>query len=233
MTKTLGQLRSVLAARAVPYTRANSRSAIDKQPLAGEVRVSTLGLDGDEQGDARVHGGPDKAIHCYPWAHYAGWRDELPGATAAARLGQPGAFGENFSLEPGLDEHGVCIGDEWAIGDALFEVSQGRQPCWKLNDRFAVPDMARRVQRSLRAGWYLRVSRPGVVKAGDAIELVARPHPDWTIARLLRVIDDRDCDPQTLRNLLTLPLTVSWEKLFRRRLENGCAESWQARMDGR
>lgn len=231
----IGRLRAVLAGPACPYTRPGSRSAIDKRPLEMPVAVGPLGLAGDEQGDLRVHGGPDKAVHCYAWSHYASWRAELGAVRPAADLlSRPGAFGENFCLEPGLEEEQVCIGDRWAVGEqgALFELSQGRQPCWKLNDRFGVPDMARRVQQSLRAGWYLRVLQPGRVAAGDAVYLLARPHPEWTVARLLRLIAERDCDPATLAAVLQLPLPPSWQRLFARRLESGQVENWASRMDG-
>src|SRR3546814_3138455 len=73
------------------------------------------------------------------------------------------------------------------LGTALLEVSQGRQPCWKLNDRFGVPDMVRRVQSSGRTGWYYRVLRPGTARAGDPLRLDSRPHPDWPLRRLNRL----------------------------------------------
>ena len=226
----LGMLDELRIGKAAPYTRPGSMSAIDKQPVVGAVAVGELGLDGDEQGDRRVHGGPDKAVHCYTFAHYARWRAELP-ELAQALLQQPGAFGENFSVS-GLDESTVCIGDRWRVGSALFEVSQGRQPCWKLNDRFGVPDMARRVQDSLRAGWYLRVLAAGHVSAGDDILLDRRPHPDWPLARILAAIRDRTRDPATLRAILDLPLPPSWRKLFAGRLDSGEVEGWTARLDG-
>ncbi len=229
----IGRLDTVLVGKARPYTRPGSLSAIDKQPVSGPVRVDTPGLDGDEQGDRRVHGGPDKAVHCYPSAHYPDWLRELASAPAAALLRRgPGAFGENFSVSTELDEAGVCLADQWAIGDARFEVSQARQPCWKLNDRFGVPDMARRVQTSLRPGWYLRVLQAGRVQAGDPILRVARPYPDWPLARLLQIIDARECTPDVLRAVLELPLPASWQKLFRGRLARGVAEDWGPRLNG-
>ncbi|HCL87501.1 MAG TPA: MOSC domain-containing protein [Comamonadaceae bacterium] len=228
----LGTLRVVLTGTAVPYTRPGSTSAIDKRPRGGTVAVGPLGLEGDEQGDLRVHGGPHKAVHCYPWAHYELWRWELAAQPQALDLlSRPGAFGENFSLD-GLDETSVCLGDQWQVGSARLEVSQGRQPCWKLNDRFRVPDMALRLQASLRTGWYLRVLQPGQVQEGDVVQLLARPYPQWPLARILRVIAERECTPELLSELLALPLPPSWQRLFTRRLEAGQAEDWSARVNG-
>ena len=84
-------LDTLLTGRAQPFTRPGTQSAIDKQPRHGQLKVATLGLHGDEQGDLRVHGGVEKAIHHYPLEHYARWADELG---AHPLLMQPGAFGE-------------------------------------------------------------------------------------------------------------------------------------------
>jgi MOSC domain-containing protein YiiM len=227
-TAVIGNVRAVLIGRAVPYTRPGSCSAIDKHPVAGTVQVEAEGLAGDEQGDRRVHGGPDKAVHAYPWAHYSTWQTELG---PLPLLQAPGAFGENLSLDE-LDETQVCLGDEWLIGSARFAISQGRQPCWKLNDRFGVPDMARRVQDSGRTGWYLRVLAPGRLRAGDAVRLLARPHPAWPLARIGSLIRERVCAPAVLREVLALPLPPSWRKLFEHRLNHGQAESWEQRLWG-
>ena len=146
-------------------------------------------------------------------------------------LQAPGAFGENLAVA-GLDEAGVCIGDHWRAGSAVLEVTQGRQPCWKLNLRFGVPDMSARVQNTLRAGWYCRTLQAGVVHAGDALELLERPHPGWTVQRLLALIRDRECHPAVLNDVLALPLPPSWHKLFTRRRDEGQAEDWSARLRG-
>lgn len=203
-------------------------SAIDKRPVEGGVTIGALGVIGDAQADLRVHGGTDKAVHCYPWQHYDAWRQELP---RQPLLESPGAFGENLSLD-GMDESSVCIADHWRIGTAEFVVTQGRQPCFKLNLRFGHREMARRVQDTLRAGWYLRVTKEGVVRAGDAVELLARPHPDHSVATLLRVIRDRHTDADVLAGILQLPLPPSWRQLFERRLQSQRIESWERRLSG-
>lgn len=217
-------VRAVLCGSVRPLGR--TVSGIDKQPMHGPQRVESLGLVGDSQADLRVHGGVDKAVHCYSWSHYRHWRRRLPGHPL---LDAPGAFGENLCVD-GLDEAEVCLADRWRVGGVLFEVSQGRQPCFKLNLRFGVPDMAAQVQETLRAGWYLRVIEPGELCAGDRIECVERRYPEWTIARILTAIKDRDTRPSVLEPLLELPLPPSWRRLFERRLETSQVEDWSKRM---
>ncbi|MGV8943584.1 MOSC domain-containing protein [Thermomonas sp.] len=219
---------ALLAGRATPYTRAGSFSGIDKHACGGSVHIGELGLAGDEQGDPRVHGGPDKAVHHYAFEHYAAWQQDLG---SLPLLQAPGAFGENISTR-GLDEGNVCLGDRFALGGALLEVSQGRQPCWKLNDRFEVADMARRVQTTGRTGWYYRVLQAGSASAGDFLELKARPHPEWALRRLNALLFERVLDAAALEAALQLPLVTSWRTLVERRLQQCEVEDWSRRVDG-
>lgn len=222
---TIAKVLAVLRGPVQPL--GHTTSGIDKHPTQEPVKVNILGLTDDAQADLRNHGGEFKAVHCYSWSHYPTWREELP---ANPLLDAPGAFGENLSID-GLDETTVCIGDCWRVGSVVFAVSQGRQPCFKLNLRFGVPDMAIRVQRSLRTGWYLRVIEPGTLTAGDAIELLERPHPDYPIATLLALIRDRETDTVRLREVLELPLPPSWQRLFTKRLHSGQSEDWLSRLE--
>lgn len=219
---------ALLTGCAKPYTRAGSFSGIDKHERSGCVQIGEPGLAGDEQGDPRFHGGPDKAVHHYAFEHYAQWQQDLG---RLPLLQAPGAFGENISTR-GLDEGNVCIGDRFALGSALLEVSQGRQPCWKLNDRFDVPDMARRVQNTGRTGWYYRVLQAGAATAGDLLELQTRPYPDWTLRRLNALLFERVLDAAALEPVLLLPLVPSWLKLVEHRLQQCEIEDWSRRIDG-
>lgn len=228
LPRPLARIDAVLTGRAVDYTRPGSRSAIAKQVVNGPVGIGPDGLDGDEQGDRRVHGGPDKAIHHYPRDHYPAWQAEVG---AHPLLQAPGAFGENISTT-GVAEGDLCLGDRLQLGTALVEVSQARQPCWKLSDRFGIATMARRVQDTGRCGWYYRVLAPGQVQAGDALVLVERPHPGWPLPRLATLLYRRTLDRDELRAALALPLVPSWRRLFERRLEQGDTESWDSRLGG-
>lgn len=204
-------------------------SAIDKRPMTGPVLLTTQGFNGDAQGDTRHHGGAEKAAHLYPRDHYAAWRNALP--EVAARF-QPGAFGENLVVA-GLTEADVCIGDIFLLGDAKVQISQGRQPCWKLNVRFGVRDMARRIQQSGQTGWYFRVVEPGSVQADGRLTLIARPNAGWTLSRVNHVLYRKTLDWEELRTLADLPgLSLSWRKLAERRLSRGVVETWTPRLTG-
>lgn len=229
----LARICTVLRAPATPYAHLDGRpggmSGIAKQPITGPVRIGPRGLEGDEQGDLRVHGGPDKAVHHYAHEHYRAWREQLGPLPV---LDAPGAFGENFSTT-GVTEADLCWGDRVRAGSALLEVSQSRQPCWKLNTRFGIADMALRVQRTGYTGWYYRVLEPGQVQAGDALWLVERPHRAWPLARVIAVLyRQRMLDPDLLRELARLRLPASWQKLVQQRLEAGTVEDWSRRVDG-
>ncbi len=108
--------------RARPFGLRGQPSAIDKQRVLGPITAEGAGLAGDEQGDRRHHGGPDKAIHAYPVAHYPLWRKDIP--EAADRFG-PGAFGENLVVEC-VTEADICLGDRWRLGTALL--ARGASP---------------------------------------------------------------------------------------------------------
>jgi len=224
---TWGRILSVCTGQAAPYAR-GSRSGIDKQVCTGKVYCHTLGLVGDEQGDLRVHGGPDKAVHHYPSEHCAAWRAELG---PHPLLDTPAAFGENLHSS-GLTEADVCLGDRFRVGDALLEVSQARQPCWKLNERFGRPDMAAQVQRTGRTGWYYRVLEEGALWAGADLLLQARPYPEWPLARLIDLLYRPSLDIAELRAARVLPLPANWQRLLDRRLGSGVVESWVSRLEG-
>lgn len=203
-------------------------SGIYKRPVSGRAAIGSAGIVGDEQGDRKNHGGPEKAIHHYPFDHYTQWRQELP--WLSPRFEGPGAFGENISTA-GITEAEVCVGDIYRLGSALVQVSQGRQPCWRLNERFGHPAMAREVQQSGRTGWYYRVIEEGSVGAGDVLDLVDRPAENWTLVRIAHLLYRDTLNLEMLARLSELPqLSESWRKLALRRLERRTVEDWSRRL---
>lgn len=151
-------------------------SGIDKKPVAGPVLVHPLGLDGDEQADQTVHGGLSKAVYAYPVLHYPFWQT----VRGQAKVAEPdavlafGALGENLSVE-GLDENRLWIGDRLRLPNCVLAVSEPRQPCFKFNAVMGFNQAGKLMAQSGYSGSYLAVIEPGVVCAGDEIELLPGP----------------------------------------------------------
>jgi MOSC domain-containing protein YiiM len=190
------------------------RSAIFKTPIRGPVAVTALGVFGDGQAERKVHGGEDKALLAYAASHYPRWHKEL-GRTDMGF----GGFGENLTIE-GLDETTVCIGDVYSIGTVRLQVSQPRQPCWKLARRWRMKDLPDRVTSNGRSGWYLRVLTEGTIDSGQSVLLEERPCPEWTVARASQVMHFARDDRQAMAALASLPpLAASWRETLTRRIE--------------
>lgn len=194
----------------LPHGEVTVASAIVKRPVTGPLRLEPEGLVGDEQADRKNHGGVDKALCVYALEHYPHW---------AARLGRElphASFGENISAE-GLLEHEVCIGDVYRIGTATVQVSQPRQPCFKLATRHGAPKLAIWVQESGWTGFYFRVLEPGELQAGEAVSLLDRPAHGITVSEANRAMYGGD--GEAAARMLELPeLSASWRRTFERRL---------------
>lgn len=170
------QLVSVNTARAERFVATSGESlesAIRKRAREGRVDVGPLGLEGDEQADPRVHGGPAKAVYAYPQEHYAFWttvrgQAQVPGAL------QPGDIGENLTLA-GLLESKVWLGDVLRFGDCELVVSEPRYPCFKFNAHLGFKHAAKMMAQSGYCGFYLAVRREGTLAAGEAFELIPGP----------------------------------------------------------
>jgi MOSC domain-containing protein YiiM len=180
-------------------------SAIWKETVAGPAWVGTLGIQGDAVANTKVHGGPDQAVLMYAATHYPAWQAEW----GRDDLG-PGSFGENLSVE-GLTEETACLGDVYQIGGARLQVTKPREPCSTLARRHRVRDMIAIVQGNGRGGWYLRVLQEGEVTAGQPIDLVQRPHPEWPVREVARAMLDRKADPERAARLARCPeLAANW-----------------------
>jgi MOSC domain-containing protein YiiM len=187
-------------------------TSIFKSPVDGRRGIRAHNVDGDRQSDLTVHGGPYKAVYCYPEEHYAYWRGELPNYDFT-----PGNFGENLTTQ-GLDESEVAIGDRFRVGSAILQVTQPRMPCFKLGIRFARADMVKRFWHSGRPGIYFSIVEEGDVAAGDAIEFLGGEPERVSIADVVALYRGTKVDSELRDRALKAPLFGSWKRELRERL---------------
>lgn len=205
-------------------------TAIYKAPVAGRVALRKLNLDGDRQADLTVHGGEQKAVYCYPLAHYKYWKKELPG-----RALPMGSFGENFTIEghpvgradgaPNhLLEEFVHLGDRFSVGSAEVVVTQPRLPCYKLGVQFQSDDMVKRFLVSARTGFYLAVTREGEVGPGDEFKVLAREANAVAVSEITQLYVAKRFEEAEInsvrRALRVAALPESWKEYFRERLQH-------------
>lgn len=175
----MGMLEAVSVGRVRISDRRPRRTAIDKRPLTGRVRVEPLGVAGDQVANRKHHGGLDQAVYAYAREDYAHWEDEL------GRPLTPGSFGENLTTV-GVDIQNARIGERWRVGEALLEVTGVRIPCSVFADFVEQADWVRRFTEHGVPGAYLRVIETGTVAAGDGIEVVERRNHDLTVGFAFR-----------------------------------------------
>lgn len=139
-------------------------TGIFKYPVDEALFLNTEDVDHDEVIDRRYHGGADKACYLYGANQYEYWQQLYP------NLEMPwGLFGENLSIE-NLRESEVTIGSIYRLGEAEVQITQPRQPCFKLEFRIPDPQIIQKFVLSGFSGVYVRVLKPGYVQTGDRME---------------------------------------------------------------
>lgn len=176
--------------------------------------VRKLNIDGDAQADLVGHGGEQRAVFVYQIDSYRYWERFLDRSDFS--LGQ---FGENFTVE-GLADNEVCIGDQYRIGDAVFEVTQPRVTCYRLGIRMNEPQMPALVVEHRRPGFYFRVLQEGEVGAGDDIVKLADGPERITVAEIDALLYLPGHSREQLERALRIPaLSPGWQTSFQAMLK--------------
>jgi len=171
-------------------------TGIYKEPVAGPVEITPLGLAGDVIADQKHHGGPDQAVYVYGQVDYDWWAQTL-----GDRI-KPGLFGENLTIS-GLESGTFNIGDQLLIGEVILQVTAPRYPCAKFTARMNDPQFVKKFRNAERPGLYCRVLKAGSVSVGQLVRLERYQgemvsllemyrdhyHPDKSEAGLRRFLD--------------------------------------------
>ena len=191
-------LVSVNVGRAQHIPGYSPLTGIIKEPVAS-AEIDRLGMAGDAICDRAVHGGADQAIYVYFADDYQWWANDL------GRRIEPGTFGDNLTIS-GVEGRAVAIGDRFAIGPALLEVTYHRTPCMTFAARMGDPRWVKRFHRANRPGAYCRVLTPGTVEAGTDVAYAPYAGERVTVSELMALDGVRDIDPAFMRRALTTPI---------------------------
>jgi ferredoxin-NADP reductase/MOSC domain-containing protein YiiM/ferredoxin len=189
-------------------------TGVFKDAVSGARRVARLNVDGDGQGDLAGHGGEQRAVFVYQLDSYHYWEREL-GRDDFVN----GQFGENFTIEGPGDEE-ICIGDQYQIGSAIFEVTQPRVTCYRVGIRMNDPRIPALLVSHRRPGFYFRVLQEGDVEAGEEILKLASGPEQMTVAEVSALLYLPGHPRQQLLRALRIPaLSAGWQASLRALLD--------------
>ena len=184
-----------------------------KNPIDTKVSVTKLSIIGDSVADTIHHGGVDKAVFANSINNYDTWKKFLNKENLPY-----GALGENLTFDT-LDESTVCIGDIHKIGTVTMQVSQPRQPCWKISRRWEHNDFSKEIYNSGKTGWYYRILKEGNFQTGDSVKLVSRLDKRLTIFEANETMRDPISYPNRVEYLLNLDLlAAAWLSSLQKKL---------------
>ncbi len=199
----------------VPYKGEEFETGIFKKPVESTaISVTVDGLSGDAQADRKHHGGKDKAVYVYSLENQLYWAG-VRGENAYP----PGHFGENLSVS-GMTDDVVHIGDIYAVGSTLMQVTQPRVPCYKLGIVFGDPAFVGEFLISGRTGFYLRVLEAGSVRRGDDIRQVSSDPLTVTIRDAMHALIKGPQQQEWIRRVLAVEgLSEAWRQDLSNRLK--------------
>ncbi len=184
-------------------------TSVWKHQVTGPRLVRRLNIDGDGQGDLVGHGGEHRAVFVYQIDSYRYWQSELGRNDFTY-----GQFGENFTVD-GLEDREVCIGDQYRIGGALFEVTQPRVTCYRIGIRMNEPQMAALLVSHGRPGFYFRVLQEGEVEAGNEIVQIAAGPERMSVFEINALLYLPGHPRSQLERALRIPaLSAGWRSSF-------------------
>ena len=179
--------------------RKEFNSSYQKESLGNDsYSITNTGFILDEQSDKENHGGPDKAICAYNFEYYKYLEDTYDISLPLC------AFGENLSLK-GVSDSDICIGDRFQYGEVTLEVSQPRQPCWKISTILGIKNLTSIVVKEHKTGFYFRVIQDGVITPNDTLKLLSRNYPKLSIEYINKIAFNAKDNQENIKEALECP----------------------------
>ena len=121
-------------------------------------------------------------------------------------------FGENLTVS-GFNEKNIYVGAVYEIGDALVQITQPREPCFKFGIKFETQKILKEFIAYGFPGTYVRVLKEGLVKNGDPIKLVKQAENSLSTWQLFDLLYSKN------KNEALIKLAVEHEALPLRKRE--------------
>jgi MOSC domain-containing protein YiiM len=158
-------------------------SGIKKYPVS-KAYLTKTGFKEDSQADLLHHGGENKALFLFSALTYAKINSFFNNSFNMTNMAY---FGENLILS-NISEKDICIGDILKIGQSKVQITQPRQPCWKLSANTNEKNMTNFIFNSGLTGWYAKVLEEGIICQNDDVILEKRVNPNLSIEKLNQLI---------------------------------------------
>ncbi len=175
------------------WKEAEVTTGIFKKPTGTPIFLSTNKVVGDEISDRIHHGGYYKACYLFSAEEYPFWKKQYPDLDWTW-----GMFGENLTVT-NYNPHQVFLGDVYRVGEALVQISQYREPCYKLGYKFGDQKVIQQFIDRGNGGTYLSILEEGEVNVNDPFILVNRLEKSITVAALFELVYAEIKDPDLLK----------------------------------
>jgi len=192
-------------------------------------RPCFIGPGGPEGNETAVH--PD-TVYAIAEEHYTWWTQRLGVDRSCWDYGY---FAENLTIR-GLSETRLRIGDIVQVGAEVRLVVTGpRIPCFKVAWRMGQPErFVSDFAASGRTGVYFAVVQAGIVRAGDAVEVIHSEPTHPTVSEIGACVrGEREVTEEELAAILALPTLSKTSALllsgvyFRMRDRPDTARDWR------
>ena len=169
------------------------QTGIYKTPTNKPIYLGKHDVKGDIVSDRNVHGGKYKACYIFSADHYSYWQKLYPNLNWVY-----GMLGENLTIS-GLDETQMHIGDIYKVGNALVQITQPREPCYKFGVKFGTQKVLKQFIEHGYPGTYLRVLEEGYVTKGDEFILVEKAKNSLSIHQFFNLLFAKTKDQKLLK----------------------------------
>lgn len=182
------------------------QTGIFKYPTTEKLFLTKSDVQKDTIINRVNHGGENKACYLFSADQYPFWKEKYPNHDW-----NWGMFGENLTVS-GLDESQIRIGNIYKMGSALVQVSQPREPCYKLGIRFGTQQILKEFIDQNHPGTYVKIIEEGEVGIGDELQLIQQSENTLTVQEFYELMFLKEKPRDLLDRFMENPAVPQYKK---------------------